>query len=76
MGFVVDPPAILVGEASGVLVLDRVEVVVLAGVVEDCGGYRRSSGLHRHCLGTAAAERRRPSGNSSAAVDRAAVGGR
>ena len=46
IGFVVDALAISVGVVVGAIALAR---VVLARVVEVRGGYRRPSGLRRHC---------------------------
>ena len=69
--------AISVGVVVSAVVLAGVDVVVLTRVVEVRGGYRRPSGLQRHCPlceGRTKAVRRWPSGDSSAALDRAAVG--
>jgi len=69
---VADVPAILVGDESDIGAV--VVPVVVPDVVEgDCRRYRLPSGRHRHCLGTAVAGLRRPSGGSSAATDWAAV---
>ena len=47
--FVADALAISVGVVVGVVVLAGVDVVVLVGVVEVRGGYRRPSGLQQQC---------------------------
>ena len=72
---VADVPAILVGDESDVGAV--VVPVVVPDVVEGVHrGYRLPSGRHQHCPEMAAASWRRPSGGSSAAIDRAVVVGR
>jgi hypothetical protein len=69
-----DPAMASVRDDEGAAIV--APIVVPGVVVEERGGYRHPSGLHRQWLGTAAEGKRRPSSRSSAARDWAAVVGR
>jgi hypothetical protein len=75
-GAMVDTNPAMAGVGDDVGAAVVAPIVVPGVVVEECGGYHRPSGLHRHCPRTAAEGRRWPSSRSSAVRDRAAVVGR